>query len=244
MSAPETVLVTRPVGQETGMMRLLAETGYVARHCPALAIRPLPLEENQQRLLMELDQYHAVFFASANAVLLGLEAMRDYWPQWPVGVHWLAVGDATAAALEKAGLRAESPENGFNSEAVLSLSCLADLRERRILVLRGEGGRALLGETLAQRGARVDYLELYRRICAIPMSWPDEPLAAVLVTSVESWQCLQQHAGERLRGVLIVAGSERIARAVRKDGYERVCHAASPRDEDMLECLKTNLPLR
>lgn len=241
MATPETVLVTRPEGQQQGMMRLLQQASWQALHVPALRIEPLAISDADRRLLMDLDQYHAVFFVSTNAVSLGVGAMEDYWPQWPLGVHWLAVGEATAAAMTAAGLPAEHPDAGHDSESVLALDCLRDLREKKVLVLRGEGGRELFGQRLRDRGARVDYISLYRRVCDGSVEWPREAVAAVLVTSVESWHCLQQKAAASLSRALVVAGSERIAGAVRADGHERVVAAVSPRDEDMLECLKRNL---
>lgn len=222
------------------MMQALHQAGFSPRHCPALAIEPLPLDGAAGRLMMALDEYHAVIFLSTNAVALGLEALRDYWPQWPLGPHWVAVGEATAGALREQAIPAENPAQGFNSEAVLALPCLRDLAEKKILVLRGEGGRDLLDRTLGDRGARVDYISLYRRVCDDSARWPETTPGAVLVTSVESWHCLLRRAGPRLAGALVVAGSERIAEAVRADGHDRVVAAASPRDEDMLECLKQN----
>lgn len=241
MATPDTVLVTRPEGQQQGMMALLEKAGWHALHVPALRIEPLAISDADRRLLMDLDQYHAVFFVSTNAVSLGVEAMDDYWPQWPLGVHWLAVGEATAAAMEAAGLPAEHPDVGNDSESVLALDCLQDLREKKVLVLRGEGGRELFGRRLRDRGARVDYISLYRRLCDAAADWPRQAVAAVLVTSVESWHCLQKKAAASLSEALVVAGSERIADAVRADGHAHVAAAVSPRDEDMLECLKRNL---
>lgn len=241
MATPETVVVTRPEGQQHAMAGLLREAGYSPVHVPALRIEPLSVSNADRRLLMDLDQYHAVFFVSVNAVNLGVAAMADYWPQWPLGVHWLAVGEATARALEAVGLPAERPGCGHDSESVLMLSCLRDLRERKVLVLRGEGGRDLFGQRLRDRGARVDYISLYQRVCETETGWPERPVTAVLVTSVESWHCLQQKAASSLARALVVAGSERIAAVIRRAGLPAVVAAASPRDEDMLECLNSNL---
>ena len=235
------VLVTRPAGQADVLLARLQDAGFDAVHAPALAICPLPLTSAQQRLLMDVDHHHAVFFVSPNAARLGVAALGDLWPQWPVGVHWLAVGDATAAILRAAGLPAASPADGFNSEAVLTLPCLQSLAEKKVLILRGDSGRELFADTLRARGAQVQTLALYRRECAAEFTWPAVPVDAVLVTSVESWQCLSQRAGAQLEGRLIVAGSARIADTLRAAGHEKIEVAASPHDEDMLACLKTCL---
>ena len=98
-------------------MAALGQAGYQPCHSPALLIEPLPVTAAMRRTLMDLDLYHGVFFASPNAARLALSAMADLWPQWPVGVHWLAVGRATAAELGQWQLTAEVPASGFNSQA-------------------------------------------------------------------------------------------------------------------------------
>ena len=139
------VVVTRPParaspGGAAGGQRLRA---WVV---PVL-IEPLPLADAHRRLLFDLDLYHAVFFVSANAAHHALNAFADLWPQWPVGVHWLAVGESTAAVIRDAGLTPEYPRSGFNSEAVLALPCLAS-------VAAVFGCRATAAATGWRRGCR------------------------------------------------------------------------------------------
>ena len=56
-----------------------------------------------------------------------------------------------------------SPPLRFDSEALLELPQLTDVNGRRVIIFRGDGGRELLGETLAARGASVEYVSCYRR---------------------------------------------------------------------------------
>lgn len=226
------VLVTRPAGQADALLDALRQRGWRATHRPAISIEPLPLGKPERRRLLDLDQYHAVIFVSTNAVQFAVDAMADFWPQWPTRVHWLAVGEATAEALRKQGLDPEVPERGFNSEAMLALPCLQDLDEKSVLIFSGDTGRMLLRDTLGERGAHVDVLPLYRRACAV-FEWPQECIDAVMVTSVESWNCMASQVPE---SVPVVAGSERIADAIREQGY-MVVAAHSPHDADMVDAL-------
>lgn len=232
--SPLHVLVTRPEGQQQALVRALVEAGFTVSHQSALSIEPLDLSAAERSLLLHLDQYHAVFFVSTNAARLALSALDELWPQWPVGVHWLAVGPATAELLSAAGMAAELPRTGFDSEAVLELDCLRDLPGKRVLICRGDGGRELVAETLQRRGAEVDVLALYRRICNGGFAWPAEPVDAVLVTSLQGWECIADKVPPACN---VVVASERIGAAI--GAARRVVVAASARDQDMLAALMT-----
>ncbi|MZR62659.1 uroporphyrinogen-III synthase [Alcanivorax sp. DP30] len=227
------ILVTRPAGQQQALMDALQKAGYQAAHSPALVIEPLPVDGDTRRVLMDLDLFHAVFFASANAARLALTAMADLWPQWPVGVHWLAVGRATAAELEAWHLQGERPEQGFNSEAVLALPSLQDLTEKKVLICRGDSGRELLANTLTDRGAEVTALPFYRRL---PNPHFQVPAGCdwIMVTSVDSWRALSDYVPA---GCGIVAAGERVAEAVAGQFGGEIRVAASAHDEDMQSAL-------
>lgn len=227
------ILVTRPAGQQQPLMDALQAAGHDPVHCPALLIEPLPVGADTRRLLMDLDLYHAVFFASANAARLALTAMADLWPQWPVGVHWLAVGRATAAELARWQLQPEVPADGFNSEAVLALPCLQDLAEKKVLICRGSSGRELLADTLKARGADVQALSFYRRL-PNPLFQVPPGCQWIMITSVESWRAVSARVPE---GCGVIAAGERVAAAIAAefDGDIRVANSAH--DEDMQAAL-------
>ena len=235
------ILVTRPHGQEQAIVETLRQAGYAVTHQPAFSIQPLPLVGTDRQHLMDLDQYHFVFVVSANAARIGLEALSGFWPQWPEGIEWIAVGKATAQALRAQQIEPLVPETGFNSEAALALPALAELSDRKVLILGGEDGRTLFAETLVSRGARVDRLALYRRGCNDAFVWPEESVDAVMVTSVRAWHCLESVApADKLSRTKVIAGSARIAALVGAT-HPNVLSAASPHDDDMLSAALANL---
>lgn len=235
MTPPCHVLVTRPEGQQQRLVSALEQAGYRVSHQPALEIVALAPTSAERQSLLDIDQYHAVIFISRNAAELGVAQLQDYWPQWPVDVQWLAVGDATAQELIQAGLTPQRPAAGFNSEALLAMPCLqADaLRHQRVLLVRGEGGREVLAPVLRERAERLDEIVLYRRQCPASVVWPDAPVDVVMITSQQSWECMASAVPKQC---CVLAGSERIAGLIRDQGFT-VHAAASPHDDDMLAAL-------
>jgi uroporphyrinogen-III synthase len=112
-------------------------------------------------------------FISPNAVSYAIQLLGEY--SLPHTARLAAVGSATATALLEAGYRVDlQPADRFDSEGLLAIPALAQLAGQRVVIVRGEGGRALLGDTLMARGAVLAYAEVYRRGC------PETPPAPLL----------------------------------------------------------------
>ncbi len=158
------VLVTRPEQQAMTLCRLLAAQGAASIRFPAIEVQPLGDRRGLQRRLGKLEQFDWIVFVSANAVRFGahlLDQKRD--------LRLAAVGPATARALNHAGYRvAVVPAGGFDSEGLLADSRLQNLAGRRVLLIKGSGGRDLLASSLTERGAIVELAEVYERVPAAP----------------------------------------------------------------------------
>lgn len=235
------VLNPRPARQAAALSAQLIQAGAEVMELPLLEIIPMALTTASRQRVMDLDRYDATIFVSANAARLGLAAIADYWPQWPHGVPAYAVGPATQALLEAAGLSAVAPEQE-DSEGLLALPGLSDVAGQRLLLLRGDEGRELLPETLRARGAQVDVLPLYtRRLPSDTLArWhacPAQP-DVVLLSSTLIWQHWQQVAGEFAWQPLLVAVSERLAAQVRAAGAERVCCSNGATPHAWLQALR------
>ena len=158
------VLVTRPRAQSTALCRLLEEHGATAVALPSITIEPVAPPAGLAQRIGSADAFDLVVFSSANAVQHGIALLG---PQRDLTIA--AIGPATQRALERAGYPvAITPQGGFDSEHLLAAPALQDLAGRRVLLVKGVGGRDLLARELAARGARVDVVEVYRRSPATP----------------------------------------------------------------------------
>ncbi len=251
------VLVTRPAHQAPGQAELLASLGLEPVQLPLLEITPIaesdPAFPQLKSRIMDLDLYHSVIFISANAVAAGMDMIDQYWPQLPIGIQWLAIGRQTAVKLKEYGITAIQSPAGYDSEALLSLPQLQQVTEHRVLIMRGEGGRETLAEQLSQRGARVEYADLYRRSLPpytsgqISSTIGDKPFAAVLLTSGEAVNNLTRLITENnlreLQRATLVVPSERVARIATELGYTRVIIASGPDNQAMAETVLSTIDM-
>ena len=226
------LLLTRPAEVNPPLAAALDTVGVVTASLPLLELQPLAETPEQRSLWLDLDRYAAVLVVSKPAARLGLAALDQYWPQPPLQA-WFAVGAATAAVLEDYGLQVHHPQRE-DSEGLLALPALQEALERpepEVLLLRGEGGRDLLVDTLTARGARVEVLELYRRQCPdypagqVLETLAAERLNAIMVSSGQGFAHLQACAGAdwpAVRRYPLLVPSARVAELARASGCERI----------------------
>lgn len=239
------IVNTRPLARAEQLQSALLATGATVYQLPLLETFPLVLSAEQRQWLLDLDHYRWVFVVSPTAAELGLQQLSDYWPQWPMAVEWLAVGESTAAILRRAHLEPMVPVEE-NSEGLLRLPVFDQLqRGDRLLVLRGEGGRNLVRDSLQTQGVRVDYLNLYQRQLpeASANNWqtikargvPD----AVILTSGETLTHWLALVGADAVDIVTVVISERLAVLARNAGLKTCIIAASTRADDIITALST-----
>lgn len=187
-----TIWLTRPAGQGTELRAALEQAGASIRMLPLLDIKALTPSLADRQKLIDLDRYDLVFYVSTNAATFGLDAIAQWWPQYPLGIRNFAVGPGTAAVLERQGLSVSYPRERMSSEALLALPDLQDIGGNKALIVRGAGGREIIAEGLRARGVTVDYVELYER--ALPVYAPpvlqallrDAAPDAVVISSAEA----------------------------------------------------------
>ncbi len=239
------VLVTRPAHQSQPLCELIRTAGGRPLCFPALEILPPRRGGAAQELLRGLEGFELAIFVSPNAVRYGLRMLQDAGGL-PGGLELAAVGEATAGALADAGYPPPLvPAKRYDSEAMLASPRLKRVEGQRIMIIRGEGGRALLGDALRQRGAEVVYAEVYRRACPdaraddLVTRWAE--IDVVTATSNEILDNLVRLFGPVHRPLLqktpLLVISEGMQTHARHLGFQRTLRAKRASDRAIVEAL-------
>lgn len=253
------VLITRPAQQAQNLCRIIAAHGGRPWLFPTLSIEPIADPNPAQMLLSQA--WDIVIYTSTNAVhfakslqshsTIRLGGMPP--PPYPIGIATttatlIAIGTATAQALAvsyggELHVIIASPQN---SEGILALPATNDITGKRVLIVRGEGGRNLLDEALIARGALLFSAEVYRRVlpkvdvATLLAKWAQD-VQVVITTSGESLENLRTLLGPdgqaKLLTTPLITISERLKSMALAAGIRRVICANGAEDQSLLAAL-------
>jgi len=249
-----TVVITRPAGQSDALAASLAARGLRTLDFPLITIAPVHDDAPLRDALAALDRYALVVFVSPNAVDRAFACYRSISSIWPHALPVAVVGPASVAALARHDVSApdhrvisppvaadEEPAR-FDSEALYAALESAfgpnGLDGRRVLIVRGDGGREWLADRLREAGAEVEAVAAYRRVVPDPSIGAWQRVHALLAGAPHAWlvtssegvrnleELAHEHltAGEiaQLKHAPLVAPHPRIAETARGLGFDRI----------------------
>jgi uroporphyrinogen-III synthase len=230
------IVLTRPRELAAAFAKRIEARGARAIVFPTIEIQPLPAPA----VLGDVARFDFVVFVSPSAVRVA----RNLLPPWPPATSAVAISFGTKRELDHAGIAPVIvPQAGADSEAVLAVPELQQVAGKRVLIIRGDDGRPVLGDALAARGAKVEYAECYRRIrpqadvAPLLAAWKRREVDAVVALSAQALG----NFNDMTQGALCAAtpffvSHERIARHAKSLGVREVVVAA-PSDDAMIERL-------
>lgn len=220
------ILVTRPIHQAESLSLAIEKAGGCVVRFPAIEI-VARIADQIGTLVGTLDSDDIVVFVSPNAVWHGLPSVLESG-DWPENVTTAVVGPGTAMALQRYGVPVHlQPVSNLGARGLLAHPDLQPCRVRgcKVVIFRGCGGLAVLGDELSARGALVTYAEVYDRCIprqdasALNERGLRGEIDIIVVTSAEALRNLFTLVGPRgenwLRNTLFLVVSGRIARAAK-----------------------------
>jgi uroporphyrinogen-III synthase len=247
------VVVTRPRLQAQAWVHKLVQLGIDAVALPLIDIQAPPDPQAVVEAWAGLTAYSLVAFVSPNAVI-------SFWQQCPAGLHWPAhvligsMGPGTTQALRDHGvsphqiLEPDPNADQFDAESLWLQLVQHDWRGQSVLLVRGEGGREWLAQTLLAHGAVVETVCTYQR--GVPCLTPAEQ--AVLNHALKNplqhaWFFSSSQSIQHLRQLVPQADWHHsqalvthpaIAQQARASGWQYV-HLSRPLLADVAACIQS-----
>lgn len=244
------ILVTRPSPQGEELVSRLRALGQEAWSFPLIEFTPGRELAQLAGHLAALNDGDLLFALSQHAVEFAQAQLLQHRQRWPQAPRYFAIGRTTGLALHKvSSIDVRYPLDREVSEVLLQLPELQNVTGKKALVLRGNGGRELLGETLQSRGAEVTFCECYQRSnrhydgAEEAMRWQTRGVTRLVITSGEMlkqlWSLIPQWYRERwLLNCEVLVVSERLAEQARELGWRNIRVADSADNDALLRALQ------
>lgn len=193
----QSVVVTRAASQAAPFCGVLRRLGARVLPIPAIAFEPPSSWASADAAIEGLARYDWAIFTSVNGVNHFLERLgaseRDL-RHLPKKIA--AIGSATADRLRELHLKVELVPDQFVAEALAEAFLELDMRGSRALLPRAEEARSLLPEQLAEMGAEVDVVPVYRTVA--PAASRQLAESAWAVDPVPDWVTLTSSSTARM----------------------------------------------
>jgi uroporphyrinogen-III synthase len=251
------ILVTRPAAQAAGWVLDLQARGLDAVALPLIAIAAVDTPAALAAEWRALAQRRLVVFVSPNAAQ-HFFAQRPAGATWPAHTAAASPGPGTTRALTALGVPAAqivepaADAAQFDSESLWSQLSQRDWHGADVLVVRGDGGRDWLADTLRRHGAVVSHLAAYRRV-APPFAAAEQAVlhAALAAPASHLWFFSSSEAIDNLQAIVppgtdwrhayAIATHPRIAARARQGGFASVAEAR-PSLAAVVACIQSIRP--
>jgi len=237
------ILITRPNQQADHLSSLITNYGGISVKFPTVEIQPLSRTNELTECFNRIGRYNFIIFISRSAAKIAIEQFVKN-VDLIKHIQLVAIGPSTAKELSSYNLKnIIFPLDDADTEGLLNLEEMQsdNVSDKNILIIRGIGGRQLLAKSLKERGAIVDYIEIYERKLPvyeeheINKIWHDNNPDAVVVTSNEVLNnliVLLNNNTKKLLTIPLVTMSERIAEYAREKGFVSTISVVREKSDD------------
>lgn len=242
------ILVTRPEKHQRSLLDALHQQGWFAIGQPLLTITTNPDIEQLKQYQTELSQFDIIIAISDNAVEYSHAWLQQQQLTWPDDSQYFAIGEKTATRWHQLGAVTALYPSQADSEGLLQLPEFNAVKDRNVLLLKGNAGRDLIASELVQRGAKVVEIGTYQRQ-PLPLNaletvakWQHNDINSVIITSGEILSALLNVVPKSERNWLfqlnLIVISQRIAKLARAAGFTQIWIAQGASSDALIQCLQ------
>lgn len=246
-----TPLVVRPEPQASSLSQALLAAGHQPVTSPLLSFVDGDELDRLPELLTPLSSRDYVIAVSVQAVNFTHTVLQSKGLSWPKA-HYIAVGEATGNAFAAVGIMDAAVPDDPRSEGIISLPGLEELTDRKVVILRGNGGRHMIAPTLASRGAQVDYCEVYKREYSadpdgeLMKSWQRQGVDSIIITSggllSHIAHLAKTSAKDWLLSRLLIVPSIRVVEEAKELGFTQIINAEGASNQALIAALDERNP--
>ena len=158
------LISTRPYEKNIALLKGLENKNILLLNCPLTEIKALESYAEFDSILSNLHNYQHIIFISTNAVDSFVTRFKNLKIKLPNHIIFSSIGPKTKEALENEfEISVNCPEENYDSEHLIKNNIFDNLQNKKVLIIRGKGGRETLKYMLEKKGAKVDYGECYIR---------------------------------------------------------------------------------
>lgn len=238
-SAKPCVLITRASHQAQSFIEACENRGYSTTHLPCIEISAT----DNTPSFDAIGTADLILFTSVNAIEYAHQLRPLPWPATATGI-----GDVSTAWLAKLGqTQIQQAVPPFTSEGFVER--LKHTNVKKLVVVKGDGGRTVIQSACAELGIQCNSLEVYKR--SIPQHHSEDintlltsnPPTVICATSNEVLQNLvtliPSPMKPQLLSLPLVVNSKRSVVLARTLGFSAAVHVADPPgDEGQLQALQ------
>lgn len=235
------IVITRPKHQAVNLKKILEEAGAKVILFPLIEIGEPDNSSSVIENLKHVANNDLAIFVSPNAVEKTFDKVA---PKAFSTIKIAAIGRKTASTLNSYGVDVDFlPTKTFNSEALLKVPEFRSFSKgKRIVIIRGDGGRECLKSSLLALGSSVDYINVYQRFCPqvdllqLSKHYRNNEIDMMLISSGSGLESLYAFYSNNywLDDVNLLVGSPRIKNLVIRntDHAESILVAEDPSDNE------------
>ena len=172
------IIATRPRAQLEALKEAIGQELSQLKSGPTLPVLGLPLleivpyrsAELAQAIERSLRHTDLLTFASPNAFLTCDQLLAQFGYAWPIGLNVAVIGGGSEQTIDGSRLVPKTlikPSNPDKWDSEGLWETLKPFNEswqgQQVVMIHGDGGRALLAQRLSEAGALVDEFSVYQR---------------------------------------------------------------------------------